>query len=568
MGILNTALSWLRKYQNISSSELTYYKSDDTGSTGVGGPRYDSFYSTNSYIEWIASCHPYYYTDELLLVDGYNIESCTLSLTVGSRGLMAGVEVVAAPEHPGALTAAQRFEYIKSADIIAVTGEAQVSGAIISIPITDLSVVRSLITNGIGFRRVYDAWGTITALSMAITYGMPLYDADITITYPSNTVIVSNNSNTFTWSITGSIKTQSHYDLQYSDDSGETWTTFADKVESTVLSCTIPGDTFTSGSYLWRVRAYTDAGETVSNWVQAAFTVQTNASTTGVTCDDKPMPTITWTASEQIAYQVKMGSYDSGTVYSATGSHRPAKYFANGTYALTVRTQTASGVWSAWTTVLYIGITNVPGDNILLSAYQDGYGAGLRWTTAGTYTDYYILRDGIPIAVTTGNTYTDTYANGPHVYTVLAPLAGGYYTLSNESTQSVSLPWDIISTVDTLSWLPLKHALNNLVSRSYSESDTVTYRYFAGREYPVAFRAGQKAKKASLRYGFKTADEVEEIYSLVGAIVIFKDRRGNRVIGMIDGFSRTVGKYYDISMSITQIDYNEEVLYDTEYPAS
>jgi len=564
----DTVNSISSKYANKITYPIadTEYRSGTSSSeTSIGGPASAPIYGTGAQIEATAGMNfPSSYDKTKL--DNYVVNSFNIHFTVGSKGMVEDVEIIILPQGWYNMTAENEFNTIKSATILAKTGSIRSENSVVNIPITSIDTMRTILTQGIGWRKVSNALSSVVVpIAVVINYGDAIFHATLTAVSPNNNVVIGNNDIILTWSVTENETTQTHYDLQYSHDEGEIWTTLANKVAGNNTAHTIPGGTLASGNYLWRVRIYGYSGTKITNWTQAAFTVVNNANTSNVTCDGKPMPTITWTASEQAAYQVKIGNYDSGTVFGESGTHRPARYFSDGVYVVTVRTQTTLGVWSAWTEPLYTNIINTPGADIILSAYQDGFGVGLVWATDSSYVKYYVLRDGVPIACTAETTYTDSKASGEHIYTVLAPRYGENYTMSNPSTLALSLKHDIISLVDNINWLPLRYALGSLLTRGYTESDTISYRYFAGRDYPVAFRANQKSRKATLRYAFKTPAEADAIRALIGKLVIFKDRRGNRVIGMLDGINRTVGMLNDVSLNITEVEYNERVEYDTEY---
>jgi len=566
MGTLNTFFRQYRKYRDLVTGATTIYSDFNPEVSSVGGPHLDPVFSDREYIEYltIANCWGSTIEDERTMADNYIVDSLVLRITTHSRGLMDDVEIIALPDKLLLFPVEHIYDAIKTANAIGVTGASRSPNTTFDVNITNTSLARKFITNGIGFKREIAAFGGFSNIDVIITYGAPLYKATLSIVHPSSKIIVGNNDTVFDWSLYGSDKPQSHYDLQYSTD-GITWTTIANKIASAETSHTIPSGTFTTGKYYWRVRAYADNGTSATNWVQASFTVRMNPGTSDVNCDDAPMPTITWSAVEQRAYQVRIGNYDSGTVFSADGVHRPARFFEDNSYPVTVRTQSDTGIWSVWTDPIYADIRNTPGAGIALSAYQDGYGAGLSWVTDGDYENYYVLRDGVPIARTADTSYKDDNAAGEHTYAILAPRYGSNYTLSNPAELSLSLKHDIIRLADGEEWIPLRYALGGLLTRGYTESDTVSYRYFAGRDFPVAFHSNQKSRKASLRYAFKTPAEADAIRALIGKLVIFKDRRGNRIIGIVDGINRTVGVLNDVSLNITEVDYNERIEYDTEY---
>jgi len=427
------------------------------------------------------------------------------------------------------------------------------------------SQLETIISRGLGYHYDGDAVNVGSSVcKITITYNDLNAKAIITSIAPNKKTLIGNDDNTLSWTYKQDAGlTQTHYDLQISANNGVTWTTLADKAESSTSSHTIAGGTLATGNYLWRVRVYTRDGAVVSSWASGEFTVRNNASTSGVACDGAPMPTITWTAVEQVAYQVRMGDYDSGTIYSSEGKHIIPRYFADDVYGITVRTQTASGVWSAWTNPLYVEIVNEPGDPITLTAFAHDNGVGLTWE--GEYDKYYVLRDGVPIAVTADTSYYDALAYGEHIYEILAPAGSGHYTLSNAVVQSPNLRYDMITALPNINWLPLRYASGNPISRSYSASTAIAYREFAGRADPIAFVPPQGRRTVSLQYAVKTAAEAKAIEALRGKLVAYKDMRGGRIIGIVDNVARTVSRrIYEMALSITQVDYQEEVEYATD----
>ena len=361
--------------------------------------------------------------------------------------------------------------------------------------------------------------------------GWVFSNIDLVIIYPKSETVIINSDVTFTWSALAG--TQTHYDLDYSTN-GIVWSNYANKVESAANQSVVTPGTLSSRIYYWRVRVYYLAGTQVTAYQQTSFVAVANPATTDVDCDLMPAPTITWTASEQQAFQIKFGTYDTGTIYSALGTYTIPYYFTDDTYGIQVRTQNALGIWSAYTAVAYFAIANVPGDAITLTAEQSGDAINLIWTTTGTYAKYYVYRDDIPIADVTDTAYADNFAFGTSTYKVRGIMADDYYTLSAEVTQALVLTYDMVSDADTIVWLPLERSLGGPVGRAYSKSEDVTYLRFAGREYPVSARTGQKSGRGNFSYAFKTVAEIDAIMGLSGLIVIHKDTKGNRTVGILN----------------------------------
>ena len=532
--------------------------------TGTGPENYIQWYGDYVGVVWIGG----YDASQL---DNFSVTSFVLRLKASDTTAPAGTKITLptttiTPASDGQTV----INAVKSGVVLYTLPSTVSAGGDILITITNKTTMKRILNGGIGIYKaqwqeyhMYDEADGANAPYVEFVYTDTDAPHVVNVTYPVSATIVESASNTFTWSYyQEASQAQSHFDLQYSNDNGATWTTQANKVASATASRVITANTFSSGVYLWRVRAWTKSGTVVGDWSTTSIIAQVNPVTTGVTCDGKPKPKTSWTASEQQAFQIKMGNYDTGTIYSAAASYALPMYFNDNAYPLTMRTQNNLGVWSAWTETIYAPITNTSGAEIVLSSWQAGYAVGLEWSTTGTYTAYYVYRNGIPIAKVTGKTYTDHLAIGNNEYKIRGILATGYYTLSNISTETVNLPFDMVSDISSISWKYLKYASGGPVSRNYNLSDNVSYLRFNGRAYPVSVHDGQKSYKGSFAYSFTNHAEVETLKALIGKTVIYKDRRGNRIIGIMNEAPYNVSRIHDIAFTITATDYSEAVSYD------
>jgi hypothetical protein len=566
---LNATESMYARKRTISDPQygttINYYAL--TGSLQYGGI-YTSQGTWSCYDDYVAVAWISGYDTALL--DQYSVTSFILRFK--AQSIAPAGTVITLPLTPitSATTAQTIYNSVKGGTILYTLPNAVGVDGEITITITDKTLMKAVLNNGIGIYKVaytdyylYNNSDGDNAPYAEFVYTDANAPPIVNVTYPVSVTIIASNSNIFTWDYSQEAsQAQSHYDLQYSADGGSTWTTFANKVASSAHQCTIPANTLSSGVYSWRVRAWTLSGTVVGDWSTTSIIAQINPVTSGVTCDNKPKPKVSWTSTEQQAFQIKLGDYDTGTIYSAAAFYTLPLYFDNNAYFLTMRTQNNLGVWSAWTTGFYTQITNTPGSAITLSTWQNGYAVSLGWATSGTYTKYYVYRNNVPIAKVTGTVYTDNLAAGENVYQIRGILATGYYTMSNALPQILDLPFDMISLVDIIAWKYLKYSANNPVSRNYNISEDITYLRFAGRKYPVSCSDGQMSYKGSFSYSFKTISEVEALRTLIGETVILKDRRGNRIIGVMNEAPYNVGSIFDFSFTITATDYNEMVTYD------
>lgn len=376
-----------------------------------------------------------------------------------------------------------------------------------------------------------------------------------------------------TWSVTavdglaiGSYPTK--YDVDYSTNGGESWISLAKKATiervAQKYSYTIPANTLPEGVIKWRVRgyvAYSLSGEyTIDYYGEETFVCKIQAGTSTVTCDGKPQPTIGWTSSAQVAYQVRFADYDSGAVYSAAKSHKVPKIYADGLYPVQVRTQASNGKWSNWTDIKYVQITNsAQSDAVTLTATVTTHAVALSWVDAGTSAKYIVYRDGMAIYAGTAKTYTDVGANGETKYFVRAVKTTGYYAQSATVVVDATPQNDCLYDADNAVWIPLRYSLSQRV-RNYSRMGQVVYKHYAGRTKPIAYNSGYVTRQMSAEYAFKTRDEALRLNNTVGRVMIYKDTRGGVLIGVVDDVRIAVyARIYSAQLTITEVDYNEEV---------
>ena len=357
------------------------------------------------------------------------------------------------------------------------------------------------------------------------------------------------------------------FDIQYSTNSGESWNSLGEKVtavrEGSHYYYDVPENIFSNGIVTWRVRPYVN-GYTINEYVQDTFVVRVQASTSSVTCDGKPLPTISWTSSAQVAYQVRFADYDSGARYGTATSFTVPYFYADGYYPVQVRTQASDGTWSAWTELEYVQITNTaPSNTVTLTAVPTRHAVVLNWTDSGTAETYIVYRNHIPVYIGTDTTYTDIAANGECTYYVRA-IQSKDYSQSGSVTVTAYPKTDCIYDFASMQWIPLKYSLQER-SRNYSSNADVIYKNYAGRTKPVAFSSGHTVRQMSGAYVFKTREEALRLRNTAGKTVIFKDTRGGTIIGILNNPIITVQrKLYAVTFLVTETDYIEEREYATE----
>lgn len=269
-----------------------------------------------------------------------------------------------------------------------------------------------------------------TATSSVYTVSTSDVVGTVTALTPNN--VVRYGSADFTWDYDNSLgNPQKAYDLQVSSDQ-VTWTDIA--------SHTVSENTYNtsavaiSGTVYWRVRSYNqdDTASAWSNVLSFENVLPPNPPTiTSITGTGRL--TVSWNATDQIAYQVMIGDYDSGWVYSTAKSFFLNEYLSNGGYEIKVRVAASNGLISGWATQTYTQNITATAPTATIEM-QEGYNE--ITISAGTFDKFYIIRNGVVIAETSAGTYNDYFCNGADEYIIRGvyaddtfadlPLTGAY----------------------------------------------------------------------------------------------------------------------------------------------
>ena len=381
----------------------------------------------------------------------------------------------------------------------------------------------------------------------------------VTTVKPKNTYVGSWDTINFEWTYASREGlAQKKYELQYKDTSHTDWAALA-SAESANTNANIPPNTFAAGIVKWRVRC-TNAYNQVSAWSEeASFTAQGKPPAPTVYATSSPRPEITWTGEGQLAYQIKVDGIVLYTAYSTDGQYKVKEYLSDGAHTAAVRIQNEYGLWSDWGTANF-AVTNTPGASITLFA-AGGEKAALAWTETD-HEAYYVYRDDIPIAKTTGYTYTDQMAIGTHKYKVRG-VTGDNYSMSNEVTVVLSVDIPEIAALSDMQWLKLKYSTAQNSPLGVSVYQDVAYQFYAGRRYPVAETSQQITKVYSFNVAFDDAAQAAAFEGLLGKTVVYRDQRNRLFTGPLMAYELSVDQFFSaFSCSIQQTDNMERIEYD------
>lgn len=373
-----------------------------------------------------------------------------------------------------------------------------------------------------------DMVGTVTALS------------------PNNVIVYGEP--TFTWRYENALgNLQTAFDLQVSTDA-VSWLDIATHEVSADTAYTT--NVSTGGNLYWRVRSYnqTDVPSEWSNVLSFSNILPPSPPTiTGVSGTGRI--TVTWNATNQIAYQVIIGEHDSGWVFSANKSYFLNEYLADGTYEIKVRVTNGIGLVSEWATMTYsqTGIVAGPSASIEM---KEGYN---EITISGAFDKYYIIRNGVVIAQTTAGTYSDYFCNGTDNYVIRGVNADDTFGDSVLTGRYTCRKPALIARDNSI--LYINERLDEEPQISASNTLTVVVAEYLGRTKPVHHVGQMNTRTWSVSCSRSPVP---------GEIYFYRNFRGDKAWVICSNVQSTLNSIgvHEYQFTLEETDYKEAVDYE------
>ncbi len=374
---------------------------------------------------------------------------------------------------------------------------------------------------------------------------------------PTNIYFEGNRTQRLAWKYANDTGgNQKAFAIQKSTD-GTTWIDVA-SMQSPNQYYDAPAGTFAAGTAYWRVKV-TSQWDIQSEWSEAALVMVISApATPAITAvDATPRPTVSWQSTGQQAYQVRIGSHDSGIVYGTDKSYKSPVYLPDGETPVMVRIMNQYRMWSGWAemiaTIAHAGVAAID-----LRATHDSSEVYLDWT--GAHDIYYVYRDGELIARTKDKAYVDHMAIGAHDYGVRG-ATGDAYDLSRDVAVTACCKTAMIAEVGVYDWIHLKCKRQGKPSTSASITQQVTYQHYAGRELPVADIT--EYSDEAYTFAYSVLHDTGALRALLGKTVVIKTPRGECVIGVLESMPYERDRWStDYTLTIRAVDYKPGVTYD------
>lgn len=378
---------------------------------------------------------------------------------------------------------------------------------------------------------------------------------------PVGQIIDGTAESVFRWQHIISTGTQpTGADLQKSQD-GTNWTNLK-SVFGAATETTIPANTFTAGTWYWRVRTY-NTDEVEGSWSEAAQIIVIAAPDAPGIYVERSAPNwmIRWQQSGQQAYEIRLDGEKIAAGFGQQSNYAYDSWTEPGSHTVEVRIQSIYSMWSPWGTAT-LQITNTPGPGITLVAEaSDSAPESLLTWNGGDYDRFIVYRDGKKIGETEETSFTDHFGAGAVSYQVRGVYDDtGFYGLSNSATLTIQVPELSIYDVTTGNWLSIElsevqsRALNGSVSRA------AAFLHFAGTEKPSVEFGEAIDRVISFDCAFRKTDAVSAaaFEAMLGHTVCLKLQTGETIIGALTAYSCKYTSFYEaFSSAVTETEFSE-----------
>ena len=364
-----------------------------------------------------------------------------------------------------------------------------------------------------------------------------------TLRSPIDKTVDASNKIRFTFlapSPSGNL-TSMEFEIQVSGAGTPTWT---GSFGNTASYFELPADTLTAGNYQWRGRSY-NADNVAGSWSSwANFTALAAPPEPFVLVTSDPKPTVTWEADGQEAYQVRIGDYDTGTMYGTETSFTSPAFLPDGEVLAEVRVINRYNLWSPWGSATAT-IENNPGSSFPVISAAVTNDAVLTWSAVTGAVKYHIYRNGEWIAETTETSYTDPWSVGENEYMIRAELADYNYADSAPVMLNITVECPIIKAVNSAEWIPLRYTTDPVSQSGMSQSQTVSFMVLSGSEYPVAEMSPHREQAVQINVAFRHGEE-KIFEALLGRECFLKDQYGTAFRGVMASISSSRNRFYTV----------------------
>lgn len=342
--------------------------------------------------------------------------------------------------------------------------------------------------------------------------------------YPVKQVTYENVNFQWLYSVSTGMP-QYAFDIQISLDNSN-FQTIADHIVSDQNS--YAAKISNAGTIYWRIRSY-NQDNVASEWSDAVYFVNNIPPSPPniVSISKIGRPEVRWSASDQIAYRVRVlmkdGTivFDSKDIYSTEKKYQILEFLDDGSYVIQVRVTGSLGKNSEWASADYSHISELPKPIFSVNWSEINECIEIMISSYKPVSYFYLIRSGKVIAKFTDNVYEDYYANGNINYRLIAVASDGGYGYADLQVR-ICCP-DPRIVLKTGKILKINKRIDDYVKPSRSRKASYTSVQFFNSSVPRHLFSSMKI--GDLTVAFFDSDEIAD--NLLGEIAYYADPFGN-----------------------------------------
>lgn len=330
-----------------------------------------------------------------------------------------------------------------------------------------------------------------------------------------------------------------------------------------IETCIFPSEYFSPGQVYWRVRCY-DSSNNIGAWSDAvSFICYGTPKVSNLTCDEKPFATITWRATGQVSYEIKIdGQVHYGPFHGTDGRFVLPEPLEDGAHTIAVQVQNNLSLLTPWTEIA-VEIENIPSEpdphDLTVSGELD---AVISWNPFSVRQgdEFLLYRDNVLIKKfsSTERGYTDRLVLGLHTYQLIQHMPDGYYNRYTHPAVFLSTDVTKIAQFDGGPWFTLLLTSERYPTNTFKRSLATEKIKVMGSNYPVIEVGDFEELSAQYEvvWPFEEREKAYQFKNFFGKAVIIKSRGEQVICGVLDGYemsvnSQTVGYTFTLSQMNT-----------------
>lgn len=397
--------------------------------------------------------------------------------------------------------------------------------------------------------------------SASFTLGVVPQKAPIPIS-PISQYMDENKPIRFEWSFLGGSQgeIQSKFELQYSINGGNTWSTRTVTTQNTFYE--LAANTLAAGNIVWRVRTYNNWNEVSPYSENRSFTVIGSPPIPQIiSVTNKSRPTINWQATGQHIYEIQILKdnkiiLDTGSIPSVSDrSFKLENYLEDGNYLVKLRILNEYNLYSPWAEKSFT-ISTIKPPKPIIDVYSSEYTITIN--TSNTSLKTLVYREGVLLGEVINNNFTDYTGENrrEYKYFVRTLDSNENFRDSDIKLAKCSFSGNTLALNETPNqFIKLKHGLNGIPGKSITIGTLGTLQYFYGRTYPVAEYTEFRSLEKTLSFFMKNKEEVLDLIKLIDKkkTLLYRDVDGENIVGSI--FNITYNKIilgYEVGFTITK----------------